>query len=356
MKNIAILCNYSLNPNRIGGMDRFFRSFNASLIEKGNKVDWYFKNGEKFDFYSNLNITIVKKELVEQGFIYNSKKNNLNYDIIITHFLELCTPYYKQFKQFHKNAFIVAVDHNPRPIQGFPLKKRVKKRIASFLYSKYINQFIGVSQYTVDNILKDYGLSLKNKTTLVYNGIDTNVFIKRVKENHQRFIVASHLRESKGIQDLLRALSLINKEKLNNIIIDIYGEGPYENKLKELTQKYQLQNNVFFKGSSSELHTLFSKYSYMIQPTYMECFSLSILESLSANVPVITTTVGGNLEVVSDGKNGFIYKPGDSDFLAIILKQIINSKRVIDGDTSKLIHQKFYIKKMVNEHIKALNI
>ena len=40
----------------------------------------------------------------------------------------------------------------------------------------------------------------------------------------------------------------------------------------------------------------------------MECFSLSILESLSANIPVITTTVGGNLEVVTHEENGFIYE------------------------------------------------
>ena len=32
----------------------------------------------------------------------------------------------------------------------------------------------------------------------------------------------------------------------------------------------------------------------------MECFSLSILESLAANIPVITTPVGGNLEVVTN--------------------------------------------------------
>ena len=46
----------------------------------------------------------------------------------------------------------------------------------------------------------------------------------------------------------------------------------------------------------------------MLQPTHMECFSLSILESFAANVPVITTNVGGNKEVIDEGENGYIFK------------------------------------------------
>jgi len=62
---------------------------------------------------------------------------------------------------------------------------------------------------------------------------------------------------------------------------------------------------MLFFGSSPKLNQIYSKYDYMIQPTYMECFSLSILESLSANVPVITTTVGGNEKVIVEDVNRF---------------------------------------------------
>ncbi|MCH3881947.1 MULTISPECIES: glycosyltransferase [Tenacibaculum] len=351
---IAIICNYVLKPNRIGGMDRFYKLFNKKCLEVNHQVDWYFSHYEEFNFYQGLSIISSEGTSVEQKFIDSSKEKNINYDVIITHFTQLCTKYYKQFKELHPNSYTIAVDHNARPLKGYSLKKSIKKRIDGLLYSKYINQFIGVSKYTFHHILKDYGKNLKQKTQVIYNGIDTTVFKKKDKDLAHNFIVVAHLTYNKGIQDLLKALSLIDKNLLKNTQIDIYGEGPFEHQLKTLTNDFQLESIVNFKGSSSELNILFANYSYMIQPTYMECFSLSILESLSANVPVIATTVGGNLEVLKDQVNSYIFKPKDYTKLASILTAILSGKEKITIDVSKLIEDEFYIEKMAVEHLKLI--
>ena len=149
-------------------------------------------------------------------------------------------------------------------------------------------------------------------------------------------------------------LSLIDKNLLKDTQVDIYGEGPFEHQLKTLSKEFKLDNVVNFKGSSSELNILFADYSYMIQPTYMECFSLSILESLSANVPVIATTVGGNLEVLKDQVNSYIFKPKEYTKLASILTNILSRKVNITIDVSKVVEEDFYLEKMVDEHIKLI--
>lgn len=136
--------------------------------------------------------------------------------------------------------------------------------------------------------------------------------------------------------------------------IDIYGEGPMQDELLKLTNHNYLEDIISFKGSSPKLHELFSNYSYMIQPTYMECFSLSILESLSANIPVITTQVGGNLEVINDGENGFIFNAGNIEKLKQILEDIVTQKRGITMDVSLLVKDNYYLDKMVEDHIKLL--
>ena len=354
MKKIAIICNYVLRPDRIGGMDRFYYLYNQRMLEKGVEIDWYFTNYMPFEFYKDFKIYSGDGRSVEQLFLDTCNVENKKYDVIVTHFTELCTSFYKGYSQLFPDTKIIAVDHNPRPILGFSLKKRIKKRLSGYLYSKYISQFIGVSKYTVNQILKDYGAFLEYKTQVIYNGIDIDVFEKRVDSNKNKFIVASHLRVSKGIQDLILALSFLDKNILQNVIIDVYGEGPYKPNLIALREKYNLEDVINFKGSSPVLNTLFKKYSYMIQPTYMECFSLSILESLSANVPVITTNVGGNLEVVSDGANGFVYQAGDFKKLANILEHVIVGQINITKDTSLLISQEFYLEKMVDQHIKIL--
>ena len=354
MKKIAIVCNYVLNPNRIGGMDRFYVSYDTKAKQLGYVIDWYFLDYQPFDFYSDLTIFSANNQNIEAFFLNKVNQENLQYDILVTHFLALCTSFFKNAKDKGMQR-IIAVDHNPRPLEGFPLTKIIKNKAKGILYSRHIDVFIGVSGYTRKHILKDYGFFLNNKTIVIYNGIDTSAFRKRTYENKNTFVVSSHLRHSKGIQDLIKAVSILDVSIKNQIHIDIYGEGPFETQLFEMTRRHNLDEIIHFKGGSSQLNELLSKYRYLIQPTYMECFSLSILESLASNVPVITTTVGGNLEIIEHNHNGFIFEPKNYLALAEILKSIVLGTLKIDKNVSEPIETNFNLEKMVNEHIHVLH-
>ena len=334
-------------------MDRFFAAYDQACKENGFKVKWFFSGGKAFGFYRKMDIEVCERSSIEDCFINFQQENRTEFEIVVTHFLELCTPFYKKIKHLGR-PYIIAVDHNPRPPEGFTLKKRLKNKLKGKLYSHYIDGFIGVSLYTVDCILQDYGSSLSEKTQTVYNGIDTSVYLQRTTENRGKFIVASHLRKSKGIQDLIEAVNILPEEKKRLLKIDIFGEGPMEVILKEKIKEYNLEPQFSFKGSSPNLPELFQFYSFLLQPTYMECFSLSILESLAANVPVITTPVGGNPEIISEGENGFLFKPGDVAALAKILEKVLQQEQKIEKDVSLLIKQQFPLEKMVKEHLDLL--
>jgi glycosyltransferase involved in cell wall biosynthesis len=86
----------------------------------------------------------------------------------------------------------------------------------------------------------------------------------------------------------------------------------------------------------------------------MECFSLSILEALAANVPVITTPVGGNLEIIKEGKNGFIFKAGDIQTLSAVINKVLEKRNRIDKKVNLVIKEQFSLERMVEEHIKLL--
>jgi len=353
-KKIAVVCNYALNPNRIGGMDRFYVAYDQKAKALGFEIDWYFLNYEPFDFYAGLTTFSANNKNVESFFLERVHQEHLKYDVLVTHFLALCTSFFKKVKETGIQKTIV-VDHNPRPLEGFPLSKILKNKIKGVLYSKYIDQFIGVSEYTRKHILKDYGFFLDHKTNVIYNGIDTSVFVKRVNENINQFVVSSHLRPSKGIQDLIQAVAVLEENIKRQIHIDVYGEGPFAAELLEMTKANHLEGIIHFKGGSSHLNELLSHYCYLLQPTYMECFSLSILESLAANVPVITTPVGGNLEIIKNNTNGFIFEPKDHLALAAILKNIVLGNLKIENDVSLQIEKDFNLEKMVNEHIQLLH-
>lgn len=354
-RKIAVLCDYKLLPERVGGMDYFFWDFDKKCKENGIEIDWFFPNKSNHGKYPDLNICTNKTGSIENIFFSFCQQNKANYTHIITHFLELCTPFFYKIKKL-SNSKIIAVDHNPRPLNGYSFKKKINKMVKGILFSKHIDLFIGVSNYTVNAILEDFGSHLKAKTITIYNG----VILGSISERHVRrdikpsFLVASHLRESKGIQDLIEAVNALSCQIKNEIIITIYGDGPYKKKLTEKIKEYNLEKCFVFMGSKANLNEIFYQYDYMLQPTHMECFSLSILESLAANVPVITTDVGGNKEVISDAENGYIFEAKDVKALTAIIQDVYLGNKKISINTRELIANSFSLPKMVENHFKLI--
>lgn len=351
-KKIAVLCDYRLMPERVGGMDRFFWLFDAECKALGHEIIWFFPNNSKHQGYSELSIIPANGKSIEQTFLdYNE-----TFDLVFTHFLELCTPFYKTVKKKKLASKIATVDHNSRPIGGYTFKKRLSKWIKGNLYSKYIDLFVAVSNYTKNEIKKDFGLNNYGKIITIYNGIDYKLFKKRHLRNDSKplFLVASHLVYTKGIQDLIQAINFLPNSIKKSIVIDVYGTGIYKNELEKLVNELKLQASFNFLGSVSNLFETYCKYDYLLQPTHMECFSLAILESLSANVPVITTPVGGNKEVIRDGVNGFILPVQNPNAWSDLIANVYIGKKYISGDTSELIATEFSIDTMVANYLKLL--
>ena len=355
MTKIAVLCNYALLPERVGGMDYFFWDFDKKCKENNIEVDWFFPNTSNHGSYSNLTIYSNERESVENNFLSFCKKHQTEYSHIITHFIELCTPFIYKISKLSK-AKIIAVDHNPRPLNGYSFKKRISKRVKGILFSGYTDLFIGVSNYTVNAILEDFGSHLKSKSRTIYNGVILDSILVRETRNKSKpsFLVASHLRESKGIQDLIEAVNTLPNTIKDEIVITIYGDGPYKKQLTEKIKQYALEKCFVFMGSKANLNEIFFQYDYMLQPTHMECFSLSILESLAANVPVITTDVGGNTEVISNAQNGYIYAAKDIKTLTKILEDIYLGNKKISVNTRELIANSFSLPKMVENHFELI--
>ncbi|MCG1036609.1 glycosyltransferase family 4 protein [Polaribacter sargassicola] len=354
-KKVAVVCNYILKPDRIGGMDRFFRLFDEQLKENEYHVDWFFTAYTTFDFYKNLNIYKANHTSVEKKFLEVSC--NHNYDIVITHFTELCTKFYKDVKKQNPNSYVVAVDHNPRPLQGYSLKKSLVKKVKSILYSTYINRFIAVSAYSKKHLINDFGLIIKNKITVVYNGIDTKNFIS--KQNYSftaKFIVACHLRKEKGLQHLLKALNNLKKTYSGSIIVDVYGEGPYENELRKKTEEFKLSKIVNYKGSVDNLSEIYHQYDYLIHPSLGETFCYSVVEALLCKLPVITTKNAGNvLGLIKEEYNGFLFMEQDINKLTEILKNILTHQIKIEESNFNCIKiPDFTLDNMVKNHLRIL--
>lgn len=355
-KKIAIICNYELLPDRIGGMDYFFWLFEEKCKQNNIKTQWFFINSNTHGAYANFNAVSCEYQNVEHFFATNYLNQPGEYSHIITHFVELCSPIFKEIKR-KSEAKIIMVDHNPRPINGYSLKKRIEKKMKGILYSRYIDTFVGVSEYSKNQIISEFGAQLQKKSTVIFNGLNHSKFIQKKQYSFQgKLIVAAHLRKDKGIQDLIEAVHFLNSKQAVVFTIDVYGIGVYEEVLKQKVADYNLQSIIIFKGNVTNLHELYHHYDYLIHPSHGETFCYSVVESLMSKLPVITTKNQGNvLGLVHDGINGFLFEEENIDQLQAILYDIsVNGKQAIYFSQTNSEILQYSLDNMVENYLKLL--
>jgi glycosyltransferase involved in cell wall biosynthesis len=335
IKTIAVICDYKLLPERVGGMDYFFWMFDQKCKANGIGVHWFFPNQASHGQYDQLTIISSEYQNMELFFYNYCTSHTTEYSHIITHFIELCLSVFKKIKKI-TSAKIIQVDHNPRPLNGYTRMKKLKRRTKGILYSGYIDLFVGVSEYCTSQLFSEYGNKIKDKTVVIFNGLEIDKFQKKKDFDFKgKFIVAAHLRKQKGVQDLILAVAELTKEDNFNFEIDIYGNGDYQEVLHEMVAQNELQNYFNFKGSIANLHSVYCQYDYLIHPSHGETFCYSVIESLLCNLPVITTKNHGNvLVMVIENENGFLFEREDIVGLKNILAEILTEKVHI-GDASK---------------------
>ena len=357
MQKIAVICNYELLPERVGGMDYFYWLFNSECKKNNIQVTWFFSNMHTHGTYDELDIKTPKnKESLETFFLNYCSSQNANFDVVYVHFLELCTRFYKQIKKNNITTNLIVVDHNPRPINGYSLKRRIEKFIKGFLYSKYINCFVSVSNESVKELKRDFVFIKDTSCKVIFNGLNLDKYIRKEDViSNQKFIVTSHIRKEKGIQDLVEVVNEIHKNHTFNFTIDVYGNGNYESEIKNMIANYKIEHYFKFKGSVNNLNELYKNYDYLIHPSHAETFCYSVIESLICNVPVITTNGAGNiLNQVEENKTGHLFHPKDKNQLYSILTAIMNAKKTYDFSGFNKNATTFDIQNMVNHYMNLL--
>lgn len=219
------------------------------------------------------------------------------------------------------------------------------------------------SQYLA-RMVKDWGVP-EEKIKVIYNGVD---FIARTmgREEARRAIgIAGNILLSigrlvpwKGFRMLIKVMPQLLK--VNHFFrLVIVGDGPEYKILQSMIKNLGLDKKVFLIGrkSQEELLVYLAAAEIFILNTGYEGFSHQILEVMAAGVPVVTTGVGGNREVIQQGKNGFMVKYNDEFNLVEAIKTVWQTPELQRRFTEegKKTAEYFSVEKMINETAKILN-
>jgi glycosyltransferase involved in cell wall biosynthesis len=198
--------------------------------------------------------------------------------------------------------------------------------------------------FAVADALKQLVVSIgadADKIELVGNGVDTEKFFPLDKQaardelaipaDAKVLVSVGGLVDRKGFHRVIEVLPELIKTYPNLIYLIVGGaspEGDNKEYLQGLVSQLTLQDHVRFLGAlpSEQLNKPLSAADVFVLATANEGWANVFLEAMACGLPVITTDVGGNKEVVNDADLGTVVPFGDAQALTTALMDALQKK------------------------------
>lgn len=134
---------------------------------------------------------------------------------------------------------------------------------------------------------------------------------------------AGRLVYGKGFDVLVRAFSIV---KPPCAVLRIIGSGPEQGRLEELIRELGLSSRAELLPFVSDLRPyLWASDLFVLPSRSLEGFGLVLLEAMASGVPVIATAVGGPVDLVEEGRSGWLVEPGNVEHLAEKISEILDN-------------------------------
>lgn len=160
------------------------------------------------------------------------------------------------------------------------------------------------------------------------NGIDASTYELRAGESvdrpdHPTVLFVGRLAEEKHVDVLINAVAKTPREL--NVHAEIVGGGEVKPALIALAKQLGIEDRVQFRGlvSDEELRQAYLRADIFCMPGTAELQSLVTLEAMSASTPVLLANAMALPHLVEQGRNGFLFEPGDSTEVAGRITEIL---------------------------------
>lgn len=188
-----------------------------------------------------------------------------------------------------------------------------------YLGSKLASRIVGVSKTVNRNNCRLYRIS-DSKVSLIYNAIDTHD-IDNLKENKKLTEICigsvGKLENQKGFDTLLRAFAIVNKV-FPEACLEIIGQGPLQENLKELASELRIRHKVKFLGLLSNQDVLYriGSWNVFVSTSLWEGLSIVLIEAMAMKKAIVATNIESNAEAVKDEVTGLLCPVDDAETIA----------------------------------------
>jgi len=337
-----------ITRGNVGGATNFVFWLVKGLKEKGIEVKVGFGEGEylkeklekeKIEFVNFKWLKRTHNPLSNLFFIFEIKKFLDKEKFDICHFNSTNALFgaigVKISKSKPKTVFTV----HGLSILDTNYKKNLWLKPVYWLTFKLLFFFTDVPVFVSKNNLEiAKKIKLIKNGIVIHNGIPEPEFLEReiarkfLEEKikidlKDKFLIGSigRLDYQKNYEFLINVFSEILKIKPETIAI-IIGEGSEREKLEKLIKKENLKQKIFLIGELKDASKYLKAFDLFILPSRYEGLSITLIESLFAQVPILASDVGGNKEIA--GEN-FVFEINNKTDFLLKFKIILESSQKI---------------------------
>ena len=210
------------------------------------------------------------------------------------------------------------------------------------LYARLIDLHIAISGAIKDNLLR---LAVPGeKIVVVYDAIDLQDFDDTVSIGHLRqefslndeeqlFGIFGRIVGWKGTVEFVHAAALVIRSTANTkafIVGDCSdGDADYLKVVKELIAGYGLEEKIILTGYRTDVPALMQLMDVVVHASITpEPFGMVLIEAMAMKKPVVATRMGGPLDIMLDGRTGFLVAPGNTKEMADAIERLLADKEL----------------------------
>lgn len=201
--------------------------------------------------------------------------------------------------------------------------------------------------------------------SVIYNGIVTANFqhrpSSRIRDlynwSDDKIIVGSlgNIRSAKGYAVLLKAAAVVKEKQLpiRFVIAGQGGNGLHDDLLK-LRSDLELEETVYFLGFNDDPAEFLSNLDIFLLSSLSEGFSISTIQAMASQLPVVVTKSGGPEEIVTQRENGILVECNNPQAIADALQELVNDKSLAEKlscNARSHAIETFDIHKMLNHYM-----
>lgn len=149
-----------------------------------------------------------------------------------------------------------------------------------------------------------------------------------IGEEETVLCIAGRLTREKGFDLLCEAVKLLNERNIGPFRLMVLGDGPYRQRFSSEMQAQIESGQVILVGQTDDVASYLGASDVFIFPSYHENLSIALLEACASGLPCIVGNVGGNAEIIQDGKSGYVIEPLRAEAFADCAQKLITDTQL----------------------------